>query len=141
VNEIQDRERRTTLVYLAGPIDGIDRKDALGWREKLAEEAPSMVLLFNPVTAYHGVNAGTAIAADQVNRMVIARCSAVIANLSGPGRAFGTIREIEFARFCEKLVVIVNDRPEDSLLAYDCQQVRTPEDALIRVLEEYVFDA
>jgi hypothetical protein len=131
-------EHGITLVYLAGPIDGISREDALGWRVKLAETAPSMTLLYNPVTAYHGVNTGTARAADTINRMVISRCSAVIADLRGPGRAFGTIREIEFARLNDKLVVVVSDEPLDSLLAYDCHWAPTPEEALDLVLEEYV---
>lgn len=128
---------KTTLIYLAGPIDGISPEEARGWREDLAAITPSGVLLFNPCTAYHGVNAMTAKGADHINRHVIAHSSAVIANLSGPGRGFGTIREIEFARYCDKIVSVVVESPLDSLLAYDVHQALSTEEALEFVLEEY----
>ena len=127
-----------TLIYLAGPIDGVSIEDACAWREDLARHAPVGVVLFNPATAFHNVNKQTIQGADAVNRMVIQMSSAVVANLSGPGRAFGTMREIEFARgACGKLVVVaVGPEPIEALLAYDLIQAPDPLEALEFALEQ-----
>lgn len=123
------------MIYLAGPIDGVSIEEACGWREELAKEAPAGALLFNPATAWHGVSGVTAAAADIGNRFIIERCSGVVANLAGEGRAFGTIREIEYARHCGKGVAVVVDRPLDSVLAHDVMQAETPIGALQQLME------
>jgi nucleoside 2-deoxyribosyltransferase len=109
------------MVYLAGPIDDITRDEAQGWRKEISESAPIGVLFYLPTNAYAGTSSVTAPAVDHMNRVAIAQSDGVLANLSGPGRGFGTIREIEFAKTMNKPVVVVQDpmRRLVSLLLHD----------------------
>lgn len=124
------------LFYLAGPIDDVSREEAGEWRDELIREAPAGVAFFNPLTAWGAITRLTFPAADAGNRLLIRRCSGLIANLSGPGRAFGTIREIEFARHHGIPVGVVSN-PEGlaSLLAYDLIEAPSPMDALQQLMQ------
>lgn len=127
------------LIYLAGPIDGISLEDASGWRDQLMADAPSGVLCFNPVTAWKGVSKLTAPAMDAGNRLIIRHCSGMVAKLDGPGRGFGTIREIEFASYHNIPVATSNSEGElESLLSYDLLQEDTPMDALSALMERVI---
>jgi len=107
------------IIYLAGPIDGINPGDARGWREQVEDQVPTGVLLFSPAHAYMNVRPVNAQAIDWINKTVIRQCDGVLANLSGPGRGFGTIREIEFARLGGKPVAVVGDL-DIHYSAWDC---------------------
>ncbi len=122
-------------LYLAGPIEGVSLDDATGWRLRAAEIAPAGCLLFDPVLAWHGVSQATASAVSYGDRVTIAHCDGVLAYLAGPGRAFGTIREIEWARSHGKPVaVVVGDDPLLSAFAHDVSQHRTLDEALDALL-------
>lgn len=126
------------VMYLAGPMDGVPTQEAAGWREALATEFPQ-VLFFMPNCAYRNASKASAGTVDHLNRHVISCCSAVIANLTGPGRGFGTIREIEFARSQTRFVGVAC-RPDDdlalhSLMAHDLHLFDTPELAVQGALE------
>lgn len=125
-----------TMIYLAGPVDDISLEDAKGWREELGQQAPSGVLFYSPVHAYVGtVTKATIQMAERINRTFIHACQGMIANMSGPGRGFGTIREIEFARLSGVPVVAIVNEPLDSLLAYDVYMAMDVDDALTTILE------
>lgn len=122
------------LVYLAGPQDDVTVETAQGWREQLALEAPSGVAFYSPAHAYLNVNRASFPAVDFMNRKAIETAHAVIANLSGPGRGFGTIREIEFAVAQQTGVWVVGEL-EHSLMTHDLHLVATPEAALADILD------
>lgn len=123
-------------VYLAGPMDGVSSDDAGEWREKLASEFPD-VLFYMPNTAYRNANRYNAVVMDGLNRHAINQCTGMIANLLGPGRAFGTIREVEYARLRSKRVVVVahpKDVGEHTLMTYDLGLELTPTAAMENLL-------
>lgn len=100
------------LVYLAAPIDGVDENNRTLLVDTVCEALHKInVAVFRPVYAF----AQTSITAmtnnadkiRAINRAAITNCNALIAILSGPGRALGTIREIEFARSVKKPVFVV----------------------------------
>lgn len=99
----------TIIIYLAGPIDDIDREEAREWREQVGDQFGSGTLLYSPAHAFVNAHYINARAIEFVNRLVLQNCDGVLANLSGSGRAFGTIREIEFARLHGKPVAVVAD--------------------------------
>jgi hypothetical protein len=107
-------------VYLAGPVDDIQPDEAVGWRERIAADWPE-ILFFCPPTAFLNRSMESAGALDRIEKRVITECNAMLANLGGPGKGFGTIREIEYARSHEgghRPVVVVGDYAE-SLMAWD----------------------
>ena len=123
------------LVYLAGPQDDVSTEEARGWREELMDIAPSGVAFFSPAHAYGGVNPSSFSSVDACNRCVIAHSAdAVIANLMGPGRGLGTIREIEFGFLSGKVVVVVTDDTR-SLMLHNVTVVPDLDTALHQVLE------
>lgn len=125
-------EVKATMLYLAGPIDGVDSQEARGWRAEVGAMVDgSAVLLFDPSTAWHGTGEFTAKSLDYFNRHMISLCDGVLANLSGTGRGFGTIREIEFGRLHDKPVAVVTgDEPLESLLQHDLLTASTLEGGL-----------
>lgn len=120
------------MIYTAGPIDDVSVEVATGWRRRAAEMTPG-VLFFDPVRAWHNVSPTVAEALDVGNRTVLCASSGVLANLSGEGRGFGTIREIEFAVRMNVPVAVVTP-PLASLLVYDIEQRETLEEALTALL-------
>lgn len=121
------------LIYLAGPIDDVEVEEAQGWREQIAVDLPEGVVLFSPAHAFLNVNASNIKRADWANRHVINCADAVIANLDGDGRGFGTIREIEFAVRIGRPVVVVGQL--ESLMQYDLEVVGRLDEALMTALE------
>lgn len=99
------------IVYMAGPIDDLDPMDADGWREQLAQLLIERGLVaFFPNRCYavpSMPDQATKLAVIHLNKHVIYSCLAVIANLNGPGRGIGTIREIETARSMGKPVIVI----------------------------------
>lgn len=123
------------LVYLAGPQDDVSQDQARGWREELAAGAPTGVSFFSPAHAYLAVNRASFPAVDAMNRQAIQMSHAVIANLSGPGMGFGTIREIEFATIHNKLVQVVG--PIDhAMMTWDLTHAPDLDIALNNILEQ-----
>jgi nucleoside 2-deoxyribosyltransferase len=120
------------LIYLAGPIDDISRDQANDWRQNVAEWTVD-VLLFNPVDAWLGAGVDTAERVDRMNRQVIASCDGVLANLSGPGRGFGTIREIEYARSLHIPVAVIGKLA--SLCTHDLVVAESPVSAFNELLD------
>lgn len=96
------------LVYLAGPIDDIARKEAQGWRHE-ARELLKGLTCFNPCGAFSNcepVDFGKIV---NINRVAISEADCVLVNLTGAGKAIGTIREIEQACTQGKYVVVIVD--------------------------------
>lgn len=123
------------LIYLAGPIDDIALDRAQQWREAVAAHAPTGVALFSPAHAFMNVNEVSFRGVDRVNRAVIHSCAhGVLANLMGPGRGFGTIREIEFARMTGTPVAVVGKI--DSLMKDDIMVAKSLQEGLTMLLEE-----
>ena len=111
------------MVYLAGPIDDIDIQDAKSWRELMARQLWTKgISTFNPATAYHlNLDRNTEFISERlisINKKAIEECDLLVANLSGKGRGFGTIREIEYAKSLGKEVIIIGNLK--SLSAFDC---------------------
>lgn len=135
------------LVYLAGPIDGIEPAQAMAWRNAVADllleehgigsYSPAHAFVLPPVNSVHPGSPQATISADNCSKVVAANrstlrlCDGMFVNLSGPGRAFGTIREIEYARICPLPVVIWGpDALRHSIEAFDCAVVSDMEEAV-----------
>ena len=123
------------LVYLAGPLDGLDI-DGTTWYDEFNKLKPDKLVGFMPGRAYLGA-AGHAKSMDDANRAVIRVSLCVLANLSGPGRALGTIREIEFAVQHGKPVFVVGDLSA-SLAAHDLTLCPDLEDAIYSIVKYYL---
>ena len=104
-----DQATGSICLYLAGPMDDIEKDAARGWREEAADAVGMGVLLFSPAHAYLNATKVNASMVDFLNKGMIRYCDGVLANLTGPGRGFGTIREIEFARMNQKPVAVAGD--------------------------------
>lgn len=121
------------LAYLAGPLDDVD--DGTAWYDEIELLAPPGWVLYCPGSAFKSPGSDPA-ALDQANRAVIEHSAAVlIAYLDGPGRGFGTIREIEYARSLHRGVVVVAQHLP-SLLAHDVLVVPTLREVWPTILEE-----
>lgn len=117
-----------SLVYLAGPLDGIEH-DGTVWYDEFREATyDSNVVGFMPGRAFTGASPDTAYLIDRANRAIIETSRYVVANLSGPGRALGTIREIEFAKSRRKRVLVLGDM-SSSLASHDLQTVDSLKEA------------
>ena len=104
------------LMYLAGPLDGLEH-DGTAWYDEFNAIRPDDVVAFMPGRAYQGASENPA-ATSVANRAMIMASLGVVADLSGPGRALGTIREIELAKGLGKPVLVVGDLSA-SLASYD----------------------
>lgn len=124
-----------TMVYLAGPIDDVDMSEAVGWRARLVSLLRQHnISCFNPVGACFIADVpSVAEKVVSIDRFAIFQCDAVIAYLAGEGRAFGTIREIEFARSMGKKVIVVVDSLA-SAFSHDVEVVPTLEVAVQELL-------
>ena len=125
------------MVYLAGPVDGISRIDSLGWRGIVGRElAERGMTCYNPPAAFRTPDNGVARAdcLRAINRAAIAVSDVVFVNLLGPGRGFGTIREIEAARMLNKPVFVMGEGLGRSLESFDvtlCSNLRACVDAVV----------
>lgn len=115
-----EQKAKPIMIYLAGPIDDVTVEQASEWRQSLSADFRS-VLFFNPHTAYRNATMATAELVQLMNWHAIQHSHGVLANLSGPGRGFGTIREIEYSRLHGKPVAVVSheDLPIVSLMSHD----------------------
>src|SRR5690606_27011016 len=110
---------RIMLVYLAGPIDGVQRQEALDWREDVSQRLNQAgISTFSPAHAFSVVyfggnnpsNEATARAVTKINRYAIGQSSVVLAYLPKDRITIGTIREIEYAVSIGKPVVVLVER-------------------------------
>lgn len=124
------------LVYLAGPIDGVSRVQAEGWRELFKEEAPLDWSYFNPAAAFtlQSPTKDDNFKVSNINRQAIAGVDVVFANLAH-GLGLGTVREIEFARKLHKPVVVLVEHVGHPLGVewWDLEVVDTLMDAIERI--------
>lgn len=97
------------LIYLAGPIDNVSVQEATHWRLEFQEAMPAHWLTFNPFSAFGGATPEAAPhavkAVCRINRHAIDQCDALVAKLSGA--AFGTVREVEYARIQAQIPVVL----------------------------------
>ncbi len=115
-------------------MDDVSRAEARGWREALAAKAPLGVVFYSPAHAYLNVRGTNFPKADRANRLAICHgCDGVLANLSGEGQGFGTIREIEYARMSSKPVAVVGKI--QSMMKTDLMVADDLEAALTMLLE------
>lgn len=131
------------MVYLGGPVDDVPKDEAQGWRTVVADTLMSYgVPSFNPMSPYVGdVNKlrGAAFEICSINRFAIAKSDVVLANLTGKGMAFGTIREIEYAVSIGKRVVVAG--PVVSLFGHDVEIVDTLGEAIVKIVGEANINA
>jgi nucleoside 2-deoxyribosyltransferase len=133
------------LVYLAGPVDGVKRKEALDWREDVSQHlnragistfSPAhafSVVYFSGNSSFHKVTARTV---TEINRYVISQSSVVLAYLPKDRITIGTIREIEYAISIGKPVVVLIEHTDISFLSlYDTIQVSDWDEAVGAVIE------
>ena len=133
------------LVYLAGPIDGVQRQEALDWREDVSQRLNQVdISTFSPAhafsVAYSGgnslLNKVTAQAVIEINRCAINQSSVVLAYLPKDRITIGTIREIEYAVSIGKPVVVLVERTDIFFLSlYDTIQVSDWDEAVNAVIE------
>lgn len=102
---------------MAGPLDDIEH-DGTVWYDEFDRTRPGDVVAFMPGRAYLGAGKPNAEVVSRANGAMLRASNGVVANLSGPGRALGTIREIEFAKSLGKHVIAVGDI-DRSLASWD----------------------
>lgn len=112
------------LAYIGGPIDDVDDAERTNWVDGLCKILTEVgVNTYRPVYAMCQTNflREDAFAICEINRNAIRYCDLMIAKLCGPGRGFGTIREIELARQLGLRVIVIGTLV--SLEARDVEQV------------------
>lgn len=118
------------LVYLAGPIDGISVPDAVMWRNEVTEKLTKHgISTFSPPHAFNVGDFAVAKQVYEICKITIYNSDLILAYLDGPGMAFGTIREIEYARSLDKRVIVVSSKL-NSLFSYDVEVVSSIETAI-----------
>lgn len=138
------------LVYLAGPIDGVQRQEALDWREEVSQCLnQDGISTFSPAHAFSVVyfngnspsNKAMARAVTKINRCAIRQSSVVLAYLPKDRITIGTIREIEYAVSISKPVVVLIERTDIPFLSlYDTIQVSDWDEAVDAVIEALPID-
>ncbi len=133
------------LVYLAGPIDRVQRQEALNWREDVSRRLNQAgVSTFSPAHAFSVIyfggnipsNKATARAVTEINRCAIRQSSVILAYLPKDRTTIGTIREIEYAVSIGKPVVVLIECTDVSFLSlYDTIQVSDWDEAVGAVIE------
>ncbi len=133
------------LVYLAGPIDGVQRQEALDWREDVSQRLNQAgASTFSPAHAFSVVYFGgnspsnkvTARTVTGINRYAINQSSVVLVYLPKDRITIGTIREIEYAVSIGKPVVVLVERTDVPFLSlYDTIQVSDWDEAVGAVIE------
>ena len=134
------------LVYLAGPVDGVQRQEALNWREDVSQRLNQAgISTFSPAHAFSVVyfvgsnspsNKATARAVTDINRYAISQSSVVLAYLPKDRTTIGTIREIEYAVSIGKPVVVLVEHTDIFFLSlYDTIQVSDWDEAVNAVIE------
>ena len=133
------------LVYLAGPVDGVQRQEALDWREGVSQRLNRAgISTFSPAHAFSVVyfNSNgpsiktTAQAVTEINKYAISQSSVVLAYLPKDRITIGTIREIEYAVSIGKPVVVLVERTDVSFLSlHDTIQVSDWDEAVGAVIE------
>ena len=133
------------LVYLAGPIDGVQRQEALGWREEMSQRLNQAgISTFSPAHAFSVAYLSSSVpsskvvarAVTEINRYAISQSSVVLAYLPKDRTTVGTIREIEYAVSIGKPVVVPVKHANASFLSlYDTIQVSDWDEAVGAVIE------
>lgn len=133
------------LVYLAGPVDGVQRQEALDWRENVSRRLNQAgISTFSPAHAFSVVyfggnsssNQATARAVTEINRYAISQSSVVLAYLPKDRITIGTIREIEYAVSIGKPVVVLIERTDTPFLSlYDTIRVSDWDEAVGAVID------
>ena len=138
------------LVYLAGPVDGVQRQEALDWREGVSQRLnQDGISTFSPAHAFSVVyfngnsptNKAMARVVTKINRCAIRQSSVVLAYLPKDRITIGTIREIEYAVSISKPVVVLIERTDILFLSlYDTIQVSDWDEAVDAVIEALPID-
>lgn len=133
------------LVYLAGPVDGVQREEALDWREGVSQHLNRVgISTFSPAHAFSVMylggdspaNKAVARAVTEINRYAISQSSVILAYLPKDRTTIGTIREIEYAISIGKPVVALVERTDIPFLSlYDTIQVSDWNEAVSAVIE------
>lgn len=122
------------MVYLGGPVDFVSHTDAVSWRESLTEALMEHKwATYSPVGAigngYYGPGRVIEMCLSAINI-----CDAMVAKLPDNTKAFGTIREIEYAKALGKPVIVWSPWADQSIFAYDLEVVGNQPD-VVRWLE------
>jgi len=133
------------LVYLAGPVDGVQRQEALNWQEDASQRLNRAgISTFSPAHAFSVVrfgddsplNKATARVVTEINRYAINQSSVVLAYLPKDCITIGTIREIEYAISIGRPVVALVEHTDTPFLSlYDVIQVSDWDEAVGAVIE------
>lgn len=108
------------MVYLGGPIDMASSDEQRVWRkEATAELARLDVGVFDPSVAFGG-NGLARRAVMDICKAAIDECAVMLVCLPAGVPAFGTIREIEYARASNTPVIIVSNWVDRALFSSDC---------------------
>jgi len=138
------------LIYLAGPVDGVQRQEALDWRENVSQRLNRAgISTFSPAHAFSVVyfggnsplNKATARAVTEINRCAIRQSSVILAYLPKDRITIGTIREIEYAVSIGKPVVVLIERTDTPFLSlYDTIRVSDWDEAVDAVIKALPID-
>ena len=126
-------------VYVGGPIDRADETEADAWRQRLQDlmrASPQKYLAFDPRSSFCIANFGEDLeqcdceAITRTNRTFLGLADYALFYLGGASPAFGTIREIEYAKARKVPVVVVAFDLTRVVEAHDLVVVRSLQAAL-----------
>lgn len=124
-------------VYLAGPIDDVQADEALGWRQQAAHALNAEgFTCYNPCGAFLCTSpVDSAGFITLVNETALRAASFVLVYLDGPGKAIGTIREMELAVRLGKPVLVVYQSANQHVALHDVTICSSVVDAVSRILK------
>lgn len=117
------------LLYLAGPIDDVSIKQAQDWRKQVADSLPAYTC-FDPSRAFVNAHISEFPRLIKINKEALGCSDVIIAYLDGPGKAIGTIREIEQATRLEIRVIVVVSIYNERAGLCDVEVVETLDSAI-----------
>lgn len=128
------------LVYLSGPIDAVDSKNAHEWRDYVSQEfALRNIMCCDPSRCFTRVGAIHKCdkqAIMRIDRAAVVVSDIVYAYVPTNQHMIGTIREIEFARALAMHVIVVTDKPNMCWLE-DCHVYKHHTNAMEKVYSLY----
>ena len=120
--------KKTSLLYLSGPITGCSYADCIDWRKRVVRALPKWIEVISPLRDRHDVKdkknirdryEGNVLASPEAiveqNLLDVTTCDAMLVNLLGATRiSIGTVAEIAWAKILKKPIVLIME-PKGSL--------------------------
>ena len=141
--------RHKEHVYLAGPIEGLSREQAIEWRLKASFELSNVGIdTLDPTRRASFVDSSDYLTHENAARRIwksdlqdIAYSTVILANLSDslPGKKWGTVCEIAHAHTKNKIIIVVINEGQfkHPFITQYATEVHTNLDDAIEAVKEY----